>query len=90
MSEPSADTLDERGSEPSVLRLVVSPPAAFLKHYLLRRGFLDGVRGLVASAGAAFYVLIKYAKLWERRRGADAELVEIAGATTDDPDPGAP
>ena len=64
----AARSLEEQGRSVAFLRLLVSPPAAFFKHYLLRRGFLDGVRGLVISAGSAYYVLLKYAKLWERRR----------------------
>jgi glycosyltransferase involved in cell wall biosynthesis len=83
----AAATLEGRGPVRTGLRLLASPPAAFLKHYVLRRGFLDGVRGLVVSWGAAFHVLLKYAKLWELRRPAEPELVELAGATADDPDP---
>jgi glycosyltransferase involved in cell wall biosynthesis len=83
----AAATHEGRGGLGAGLRLLVSPPAAFLKHYVLRRGFLDGVRGLVVSWGAAFYVLLKYAKLWELRRSPEPELVELAGATADDPDP---
>lgn len=55
-------------------RLALSPPAAFLKHYVIKRGFADGVRGLLVSSGAAFYVLLKYAKLWERSRPVAPEL----------------
>ena len=28
-------------------------------------GFLDGIPGLVAAIVSAFYVFLKYAKLWE-------------------------
>jgi hypothetical protein len=42
----------------------------FLKMYLLRRGFLDGVHGLVLCIASSAYVFAKYAKLWERTRGA--------------------
>jgi hypothetical protein len=33
----------------------------------MRGGFLDGGRGLYASMTAAFYVFLKYAKVYERR-----------------------
>ena len=47
------------------LDLLVRPPVAFLQNYLLRRGCLQGVPGLVVSLMNAYYVLLKYAKLWE-------------------------
>ncbi|MGE0463502.1 MAG: glycosyltransferase family 2 protein [Vicinamibacterales bacterium] len=45
--------------------LATHPPAAFLRNYLLRGGFRDGVPGLIVSAMNARYVGLKLAKLWE-------------------------
>ncbi|MCC7177201.1 MAG: glycosyltransferase family 2 protein [Acidobacteria bacterium] len=45
--------------------LATHPPAAFLRNYLLRGGFRDGVPGLIISAMNARYVGLKLAKLWE-------------------------
>lgn len=84
----AADGLAASKTSPSLARLVLSPPATFLKLYLMRFGFLDGVRGLVLASGSAFYVLIKYAKLWETRRAVSPELRAAAGSTPEDPDPG--
>ncbi|MSR45648.1 MAG: glycosyltransferase family 2 protein [Planctomycetes bacterium] len=44
------------------------PAARFVRMYLVRRGFLDGGRGFVLATIGAFYVFLKYAKLWERTR----------------------
>lgn len=49
----------------NALRLVVDPPAAFIKNYLLKRGFLDGLPGFVVSVLAATSVFFKHWKLWE-------------------------
>jgi glycosyltransferase involved in cell wall biosynthesis len=52
--------------------LALRPPLAFINKYLLRLGFLDGVPGLVVCLLHGYYVLLKYAKLWEldhARRG---------------------
>ncbi|HEY4658665.1 MAG TPA: hypothetical protein VIH11_04055, partial [Gemmatimonadaceae bacterium] len=38
---------------------------AFLRNYVLRRGFMDGSAGLIVSALNAYYVFLKLAKLWE-------------------------
>ena len=64
----AAETLVERGRTAGIMRLLFSPPATFLRCYLLRLGILDGTRGLLVSAGSAYYVLLKYAKLWEASR----------------------
>ncbi|MGH7931870.1 MAG: glycosyltransferase family 2 protein, partial [Candidatus Binataceae bacterium] len=39
----------------------------FFNFYILRGGFRDGGRGLYAAMTAAFYVFLKYAKVYERR-----------------------
>ena len=43
--------------------------ARFLRMFVLKAGFLDGWRGLVVSSMGAFYVFLKYAKLYELNRG---------------------
>jgi glycosyltransferase involved in cell wall biosynthesis len=48
--------------------LVLRPPARWLRSYVLRGGFLDGLPGFVIAVASAFYVFLKYAKLWERTR----------------------
>ena len=53
-------------------RMVFYPPLFFLRQYLLKRYFLSGWAGFVSSVTGAFYVFLKYAKLYEaRRRGRD-------------------
>ena len=75
------------GRPVSLLRLALSPPLAFLKMYVLRGGFRDGVRGLVVAAGQAHYVLLKYAKHWEGQRRPDPEFARLVPPTPEDPDP---
>lgn len=86
----AARSLEERGATVSVGRLALSPAASFAKHYLLKGGFRDGMRGFVVSAGSAFYVLLKYAKLWEASRAADPEFRRLVPPTPEDPDPDEP
>lgn len=64
----SADTLHEQGRRFKVLDVVLKPPAAFIKMYILKSGFLDGIQGLLLALLSSFHVLCKYAKLWERQR----------------------
>jgi hypothetical protein len=53
-----AESLRASGRRASLLQLVVSPSLRFVKFYLLRLGFLDGVAGLVHNS-----IGNKYAKL---------------------------
>jgi glycosyltransferase involved in cell wall biosynthesis len=64
----------EAGRHAGFMALVVHPPAAFLRNYILRRGFRDGMAGFIISAMGAHYVFLKFAKLWDlRRRRASGE-----------------
>lgn len=47
------------------LRMIANPTWRFFNFYFLRGGFLEGTHGLYASMSSAFYVFLKYAKLYE-------------------------
>ncbi len=49
------------------VRMLTNPIWRFFNFYVLRGGFRDGGRGLYAAMSAAFYVFLKYSKLYERR-----------------------
>lgn len=63
-----AEAQHKRGRRATILDLAIRPAARFFKAYILKRGFLDGRHGLILSTTAAFYVFLKYAKLWELQR----------------------
>lgn len=46
--------------------LTLRPMARFFKQYIIKRGFLDGMAGLVLCLLASYSVFMKYAKLLER------------------------
>ena len=54
----------EEGRRANLLNLLFNPPAAFLRNYVLKAGFLDGIPGLIISAMNSYYVFLKFAKLW--------------------------
>jgi glycosyltransferase involved in cell wall biosynthesis len=64
----AARQMHEAGRRANVFHLVVHPPAAFLRNYLLRGGILDGTAGLAISAMNSYSVFLKFAKLWELQR----------------------
>ena len=56
--------------EPTIftpVQMLTNPMWRFFNFYVLRGGFHDGGRGLYAAMSAAFYVFLKYAKLYERK-----------------------
>ena len=61
----AARQMNEVSRRAGPLDLLIHPPAAFLRNYVLRRGILDGTVGLTISLVNAYSVFLKFAKLWE-------------------------
>ena len=55
----AAKAAHSSGIRGNVLRLAIAPPAAFLKSFVLKAGFLDGWRGLAIAYMGARYVFGK-------------------------------
>ena len=58
-----AAALHARGERASAMRIVAAPLVRFLRFYVLRAGFLDGVAGFAHVAIGAFASFLKYVKL---------------------------
>lgn len=74
-----ADRKDGAGEQASLVRLLFNPAGRFVRMYFLKQGFRDGVKGFILAVIAAFYVFLKYAKLWERQRIETAGRARTAG-----------
>lgn len=61
----AARQLHQNGRRFSLLRVVFTLPFEFIKRYVLKLGFLDGIRGLFWASFSTYYVYVKYAKLWQ-------------------------
>jgi glycosyltransferase involved in cell wall biosynthesis len=66
----AAEEMAANGKPYRVWDLLVRPPFIFVKMYVLRLGFLDGVHGFILSVLSSAYVFSKYAKLWELERNS--------------------
>ena len=64
----AAQQLFEQGQSAGALQLVLSPLVRFMKFYVLRLGFLDGVPGFVHTSIGCVASFMKYAKLIELQR----------------------
>jgi len=69
----AARQLYERGRSAGALKLVFSPVFRFVKFYVLRLGFLDGVPGLIHITIGCVNSFHKYAKLIELHRTGKSE-----------------
>lgn len=69
----AADMALAAGKRSSMGRIVFSPLIRFIKFYLIRQGFRDGLPGLIHIAIGCFNSFLKYAKMLERQR-SDAAL----------------
>ena len=64
----AAEEMHAAGRRAGFGDLMVHPFAAFLRNYVLRRGFTDGAAGFIISSMNAHYVFLKFAKLWDLGR----------------------
>jgi glycosyltransferase involved in cell wall biosynthesis len=68
----AARQMHESGKRAGLLQIAGHPPLAFLRNYLAHGGIRDGAPGFIISALNAYYVFLKFAKLWELQRTAKA------------------
>jgi len=69
-SKTAAEEMFQEGQRCRMVDLLFRPFFRFVKEYLLKSGFRDGVPGLVIITTTMFYVFMKYAKLWELTHAA--------------------
>ncbi len=60
----AAQTLYKKRRRTNLPRVLATVPFEFFRRYVLKFGFLDGMRGFMWAAFSAFYVFVKYMKLW--------------------------
>jgi len=61
----AADEMLEKRTIFRVSQLIVKPVWVFIRMYVVKLGFLDGIQGFILSVLSSCYVFTKYAKLWE-------------------------
>lgn len=66
----AAEQWQTEGRRVSFAGLLFHPAGAFLRNYLLRRGFTQGTPGLIVSILNSYYVFLKCAKLYELARSS--------------------
>jgi glycosyltransferase involved in cell wall biosynthesis len=65
----AAEQARAQGKRASLGSLIFSPPLTFIRSYVFRLGFLDGLQGYAIARFAAHYAFLKNLKLWELSNG---------------------
>ena len=55
----------KKGKRASIINLTLRPIYGFTKSYFIKRGFLEGKRGLIIAIIDSYYVFLKFVKLYE-------------------------
>ena len=58
-----AERQHSEGKRASFAKILLDPPFAFFRFYILQRGFLDGRLGFILAMFHGFYTMVKYVKL---------------------------
>ncbi|MBP2654182.1 MAG: glycosyl transferase [Firmicutes bacterium] len=66
----AARGLQEKGKTTCALEIAFRPVFAFIKMYILRKGFTEGLEGFIISVLSAVYVFLKYGKLYYLQRNS--------------------
>jgi len=74
-----AQLLFEQGKPRSTLKCVSSPLIRFIKFYIIRLGFLDGLPGFIHISIGCFNAFSKYAKLAELHANSNKHLTPPKG-----------
>lgn len=69
----AAEMALQAGKRTSFARIALSPLVRFIKFYIVRQGFRDGLPGLIHIAIGCFNSMMKYSKMLERQN-SDAAL----------------
>ena len=64
----------ERGKKTqkvTYFHLLIKPAFRFIRHYVIKLGFLDGKEGFIISVLSAYSVFLRYLKLYRSHKGED-------------------
>lgn len=65
----SARRMFDEGRRTSPLKIALAGPQAFLRRFLLKGGFRDGLAGFSIASFAAYHDFLKHVMLWEMQKG---------------------
>ena len=67
-SSSAAKSIFGQGHRTTIAEILGRPVFRFIKFYIFKQGFRDGIAGLIVALLESYYVFLKYAKVWELQR----------------------
>ena len=67
----AARQMFELGRRTTPFRIATAAPAAFIRSFVLKGGFRDGLAGLAIARFAAHHAFLKHVMLWEMQEGVN-------------------
>lgn len=64
-----AEDYNEKTGTLTPYHFIIKPWFRLFKHYILERGFLDGMQGFIISVLHCYAVFLRYVKVWMLRKG---------------------
>jgi hypothetical protein len=56
--------MHNQGKRSSILKILYKPMARFMRHFVFKAGFLDGLTGYTIAVNSAHAVFLKYLRLY--------------------------
>lgn len=69
----AAQQMFEEGRRTSAVKIAMAAPAAFVRSFILKRGFRDGVAGLSIASFAGHHAFLKHLMLWEKQKAVSSK-----------------
>ncbi|HYV00218.1 MAG TPA: hypothetical protein VE977_15420, partial [Pyrinomonadaceae bacterium] len=69
----AAQQMFEERRHTSALKIAAAAPAAFVRSYILKGGFRDGLAGLSIASFAAHHAFLKHVMLWEKQKAVGSK-----------------
>lgn len=67
----AAEELNKNGKQFKLTDILLRPFFIFVKMYVIKLGFLDGIQGFMLAVFSSSYVFTKYCKFWELKNRKD-------------------
>jgi len=69
----AAQQMFTEGRHTSAFKIATAAPAAFVRSYILKGGFRDGLAGVSIASFAAHHAFLKHLMLWEKQKAASSK-----------------
>lgn len=70
----AAEQMFEQNRRTTPLKIYTAAPIAFIRSFILKGGFRDGLAGLAIARFAAHHAFLKHLMLWEKQNAAREDL----------------